>query len=150
MLNSASKVNKLLHFSAVSVEDVSKIIRESTNSAVSVEDVSKIIRKSTNASCKLDPVPTWLLKSCLDAMAPPITEMVNMSLLTGLVPDNWKTALVIPLLKKPGLDMVLKSFRAVSNLPFISKVAEKAALQQLLHHCENHAPLPKFQSGRFP
>ena len=99
-------------------------------SAVSVEDVSKIIRKSTNASSKLDPVPTRLLKSCLDALAPSITKMVNMSLLTGLVPDNWKTALVIPLLKKPGLDLVLKNFRPVSNLPFISKVAEKAAL-----HC---------------
>ena len=116
-------------------------------SAVSVEDVSKIIRESTSVSCKLDPVPTWLLKSCLDALAPSITEIVNMSVLTGLVPDNWKTALVVPLLKKPGLDLVLKNFHPVSNLPFISKVAEKAVLQQLLHHCENHAPLPKFQSG---
>lgn len=43
--------------------------------------------------------------------------------------------------------MVLKNFPAVSNLPFISKVMEKAVLQQLLDHCENHAPLPKFQSG---
>ena len=85
-------------------------------SAVSVEDVSKIIFESTNASCELDPIPTWLLKSCLDALAPSIAEMVNMSLLTGLVPDNWKTALVIPLLKKPGLDLVLKNFRPVSNL----------------------------------
>ena len=75
--------------------------------AVSVEDVSKIICESTNASCKLDPVPTWLLKSCLDALAPSITEIVNLSLLTGLVPDNWKTGLVFPLLKKPGLDLVL-------------------------------------------
>ena len=93
-------------------------------SAVSVEAVSKIICESTNASCKLDPVPTWLLRSCLDVLAPSITEMVNMSLLTGLVPDNWKTALVTPLLKKPSLYLVLKSFRPVSNLPFISKVAE--------------------------
>ena len=70
-----------------------------------------------------------------------------MSLLTGLVPDNWKTALVFPLLKKPGLNLILKNFRPVSNLPFISKVAEKVALQKLLDHCEEHAPLPKFQSA---
>ena len=55
--------------------------------------------------------------------------------------------LVIPLLKKPGLNLVYKNFRPVSNLPFISKVVEKAALQQLLVHCEKNAPLPKFQSG---
>ena len=82
---------------------------------------------------------------CLDVLAPSITEMVNLSLLSG----NWTTAIVIPLLKKNlhGLDLVYKNFRSVSNLPFISKVVEKAALQQLLVHCEKNAPLPKFQSG---
>ena len=73
--------------------------------------------------------------------------MVNLSLLSGHVPENWRTAVVIPLLKKPGLDLVYKNFRPVSNLPFISKVVEKAAFQQLLVHCEKNAPLPKFQSG---
>ena len=72
--------------------------------------------------------------------------MVNLSLLSGCVPENWRTAVVIPLLKKPGLDLVYKNFHPVSNLPFISTVAEKAALQQLLVHCEKNAPLPKFQS----
>ena len=46
-----------------------------------------------------------------------------------------------------GLDLVYKNFRTVCNLPFISKVEEKTALQQLLAHCEKNAPLPKFQSG---
>ena len=48
-------------------------------SALSIEEVSKIVQESSNASCRLDPVPTWLLKSCLDVLAPPITEMVNIS-----------------------------------------------------------------------
>ena len=43
--------------------------------------------------------------------------------------------------------MVYKNFRLVSNLPFIFKVVGKAALQQLLVHCEKNAPLPKFQSS---
>ena len=41
-----------------------------------------------NASCRLDPVPTWLVKSCLDVLASSITEMVNLSLLSGCVPEN--------------------------------------------------------------
>ncbi len=111
------------------------------------EEVCKIVRESSNASCRLDPVPTWLVKSCLDVLASSITEMVNLSLLTGCVPENWRTAVVIPILKIPGLDLVYKNFRPVNNLPFISKVVEKAALQQLLVHCEKNVPLPKFQSG---
>ena len=103
----------------------------------------KIVRESSNASCWLDPVPTWLVKSCLDVLAPSITEMVNVSLLSGYVPENWRTAVVIPLLKKPGLDLVYENFRPVSNLPFISKVGEKAALQQLLVHSEKNPPIQR-------
>ena len=69
-------------------------------SALSIEEVSKIVRESSNASCRLDPVPTWILKSCLDVLAPPITEMVDLSLLSGHVPENWRTAVIFPLLKK--------------------------------------------------
>ena len=48
----------------------------------------QIVRESCNASCRLDPGPTWLVKSCLDVLAPSITEMVNVSLLSGRVPEN--------------------------------------------------------------
>ena len=88
----------------------------------------KIVRESSNAW--LDSVPTWQVKSCLDVheLASSITEMVNLSLLSGYVPENWRTAVVIPLLKKPGLDLVYKNFRPVIYLPFISKVVEMTAL----------------------
>ena len=73
-------------------------------SALSIEEVSKIVRESSNASCRLGPVPTWLLKSCVDVLVPPITEMVNLSLLSGHVPEYWRTAVVSPLLK--NLDLI--------------------------------------------
>ena len=49
-------------------------------SSLSIGEVSKIVRESSNASYRLDPVPTWLVKSCLGVLAPSITEMVNLSL----------------------------------------------------------------------
>ena len=45
-------------------------------SSLSIGEVCKIVRKFSNASCRLDSVPTWLVKSCLDVLAPSITEMV--------------------------------------------------------------------------
>ena len=46
-----------------------------------------------------------------------------MSLVESSVPSTFKKAVVRPLLKKPTLDKeVLKNYRPVSNLPFISKV----------------------------
>ncbi|KXJ18896.1 putative RNA-directed DNA polymerase from transposon X-element [Exaiptasia diaphana] len=110
-------------------------------------DVRDIISSSSNASCQLDPIPTWLLKKCIDVLAPIITRMINLSLVSGSVPENWKVALISPLLKKPGLELVYQNFRPVSNLPFISKTAEKVVIPQVLAHCSEHAPLPNNQSS---
>ena len=118
-------------------------------SLLSVEDICHITSKSSNASCSLDSISTciWLVKSCLDVLAPSVTHMVNLSSCHAYVPDDWKSAIVRPLLKKSGLELTYKNFRPISNLTFISKIVEKAVLSQLFKHCESNAPLPNLQSG---
>ena len=59
-------------------------------------------------------------------------------------------ALVKPLLKKLGQELVLPSFRPVSNLPFISKLTEKASVNQLSGHMNKVWPLPSGQSTYRP
>ena len=55
-----------------------------------------------------------------------------MSLQSGIFPAKLKEALITPLLKKTNLDVEeLKNFRPVSNLPFVGKVIERAAINQL-------------------
>lgn len=66
---------------------------------------------------------------------------------TGIFPDAWKHALVVPLLKKPGADPIPKNYRPVSNLQYISKLAEKAVAKQLSLHCDTSFPLPTHQSA---
>jgi hypothetical protein len=95
-----------------------------------------ITRMSTKSSC-LDPIPTNLLKQCLDMLLDPISDIVNSSLEQGEFPNCWKSAVVIPLLKKAGLDLVCKSYRPVSNLSFVSKIVEKAGLVQYVDHLES-------------
>ena len=56
----------------------------------------------------------------------------NSSLQSGVVPDSMKSAAVTLLLKKPSLDInILKNYRPVSNLPFVSKVLERVEASQL-------------------
>ena len=47
---------------------------------VSEDDIRKIIDSSPTQSCALDPIPTWLLKNCDDALIPVPTLIVNTSL----------------------------------------------------------------------
>ena len=65
--------------------------------------VFALIRKSAKKSCPLDPMPTSLAVGCLDVLLPVISRIVNLSLSGGHFCDEWKGALVTPILK-PGLD----------------------------------------------
>ncbi|MGB5557614.1 MAG: reverse transcriptase family protein, partial [Paracoccaceae bacterium] len=106
------------------------------------------IMKSPTKSCILDPIPTSLTKQHLDDLVPIVTDIVNASLSTGSVPSQFKQAVVTPLLKKSGLDCnVLKNYRPVSNLPFISKILEKVVLAQLQKHLSENDLLDARQSA---
>ena len=43
------------------------------------DEVKKLIFFSQDKSCDLNPLPTKLLKSCLDVLLTPITNIVNLS-----------------------------------------------------------------------
>ena len=70
----------------------------------SESEVRDIICKSPCKSCELDPVPTSLVKECIDVFVPHITTIVNKSFAEGIFPTNLKTVYIRPLLKKTGLD----------------------------------------------
>ena len=66
----------------------------------------------------------------------------------GRLPDSQKHAVVVPLLKKPGLDTAdMGNFRPVSNLTFMSKVTERAVARQLHEYLSAEDLLPRCQSA---
>ena len=82
---------------------------------------------------------TPLLKEYIVELVPTITDIVNMSLRDSLIPKSLKSALIRQLLKKTGLDSdILKKFRPVSNLTFISKVIKKGISGRLNEHLIKH------------
>ena len=84
-------------------------------------------------------MPTKLLKSCLDILLAPITNIVNLSLESGSFPDVLKVSHNTPLLKKPSLSKDdLKNYRAVSHLNFISKIIEKIISNLVLSHLDKN------------
>ena len=72
-------------------------------------------------------------------------------LTTGIVPRDLKTAVVKPLLKKTSLDKnLLKNYRPISKLPFLSKILQKVLLHKLLSHLQESNLSNPFQSGYRP
>ena len=114
---------------------------------LSTDELNIIIAKAASTSCELDPIPTGLLKSCLDVLSPVILRIINLSITQGTIPNIYKAALVRPLLKKPSLDNVLKNYRPVSNLTFLSKLIEEAVNIQFTRHIETNVLNEELQSA---
>ena len=109
------------------------------------------LKQMSPKTCDLDPVPTSLFLDCIDIILPFLAHVINDSLVSGIFPDVHKTALVSPLLKKPGLDInVLKNYRPVSNLSFVSKLIEKIVLSQLSEHLSVNKLFSMYQSAYRP
>lgn len=114
---------------------------------LSEEDVAKVVKSLKSKSCELDTIRSDILKKELDTFLPIITKLVNLSLQQGVFSSDWKCAIVRPLLKKIGLELIDKNYRPVSNLSFLSKVVEKCALNQYKDHCNQNEMIPAYQSA---
>ena len=115
---------------------------------VSLEETIGCIKNMSNKFCAFEPLPTFLLKECVDELAPSVCNIINQSIIQNEFPCMLKKAIIKPTLKDENIDPdILRNYRPVSNLPVLSKILEKVVLDQLntyLEHNELHCPV---QSG---
>ena len=110
--------------------------------------LSKVVSQLKPSTCFLDPIPTSLFKSVYSSLDGDLLTIVNSSLQMGVFPSAIKTALVKPLLKRNGLDVLdPNNYRPVSNLPFLSKILEKLVFNQLNDFINSKNIHEIFQSG---
>jgi hypothetical protein len=112
--------------------------------------VSQVVKSMKGMSKKKskgkDGIPQDCLLMGLEVLAAPLTEVVNRSIITGIVPEAWKEGIVVPVLKK-GDAKELKNYRPVSCLTAASKVLEKVVCEQLTRFVEVNKILPNNQHG---
>ena len=98
------------------------------------ETVFKIISKiNSKHSCGHDNISTIPMKNMCPLISSPITLILNQSLSTGIFPDRFKIAKIIPLFKKDDPHK-LDNSRPISLLPAFSKIFEKAVFIQLYEY----------------
>ena len=117
-------------------------------SFVSIEKVSRLIRSSPNKSSPLDLIPTSTLKRFSHLFASIISKLTNLSFSQAIFPAFFKTARVLPLLKKGNLDPTLPSnYRPISNLSTISKIIERLVHSRITSHVSPSPNFNPFQSA---
>ena len=99
-----------------------------------------------NKSTGPDGIPARFLKDGASIIADPITNIVNFSILSNVVPDDMKIARVRPLFKKNSRTDV-GNYRPVSILNITSKILERAVHVQVESYLQENNLLYKYQSG---
>ena len=115
---------------------------------VTDKELRAMISEMSNKFNPTDPIPTSLLKSCLDELSPFLLMLVNKSLSQAMFPAQLKHAMVRPVIKdNDGDPESFKNYRPISNTPFLAKLLEKAALTQLNNYLEKNKLHSINQSG---
>ena len=118
-----------------------------TLKTVQVSSVLKVLKSLKNKkSHGFDQVSAELLKMTAEIIAEPLTYIINTSILTGKVPDQWKKARVSPLLKK-GDPTERSNYRPVALLCVAGMVLEKIIGQQVEEFFETNQLFGTFQFG---
>ena len=141
----------LLLYSFVDIDTIMPVCTTvfDTFQPLSCDVLASIIHKLNRTTCGLDPFPTTLLMSHhLSSIINIVLRIVNLCFSSGDFPASCKSAIISPLIKKQGLDSeILKNYRPVANLSFISKIIEKAIATQIDSHLINNDIVDNFQSA---
>ena len=86
-------------------------------------DVIETVRNTKSTTRFMDLCPARMIKEKLNVLLPILLRIINHSLNSGSVPEEWKTSTILPLTKKEG-SLEYKNYPPLNNLSFISKIME--------------------------
>ena len=113
-------------------------------------DIIKIIDNfNPNKSAGHDNVGNYIIKKVGNEILKPLTNIFNLSLSTGVVPDELKTAKVIPSYKRADSAM-FSHYRPVSFLSCFSEILERLGFDRCVNFINNQEILNEKQNGFRP
>lgn len=93
-----------------------------------------------------DEVPAFILKSAADTIAPYLTRVFQLSLDQGKIPDEWRSANIVPIHKK-GEKHQPANYRPISLTSIACKLLEHVMHSTVMDHFDEHNILCEEQHG---
>jgi len=105
------------------------------NSLVFTEDevYSVLSQLDPNKATGIDTISPKILKYCAFTLTRPLCHLFNRSLASGIIPQEWKIHLVVPVYKTADRSSV-KNYRPISLLSNTSKVLESLIYSKIIGH----------------
>jgi len=125
------KISEETSVSSTVFNGVKKLNEDNAPIAVDEDIVKKVFESMKEKNCHgFDRIPLRILRDGAVALSKPYTVLFATVISQCKIPDQWKTACIIPLHKKGDKEKV-ENYRPISNLCSPSKAFEKLLLQDL-------------------
>ena len=132
------------HYSAISTDRSYiaprlKITAPAASPFITEITVFRMLDRLRPTATGLDAVPAWFLRLGAPVFAAPIAELFNLSITAGIVPRQWKVAIITPVPKitKP---MQPKDFRPISITPVLSRMLERHIVRTYIYPALHQPP----------
>lgn len=104
-----------------------------------VIDKDTIFKKLKNIDCSKghgpDGIPPIFISSCASELVEPLWLIYNKSLATGIFPEDWKTAKVVPIHKSDS-DTLVSHYRPISIQSCFPKILESIVCPHIQRHVQ--------------
>lgn len=128
------------YFQSTFKRDVTSVDGLSHTDTLHINELSNVVFNSNMVECAMlnldvdkargpDGIPA-VVQECAHELSPSLTQLFNLSMATGQLPSQWKSANVVPVHKKKAKSDVC-NYRPVSLLCIISKVMERCIFDHI-------------------
>jgi ribonuclease HI len=117
------------------------------NADITEAEVRKAMRNKKESSAGVDIITYTILKHLPDKTITELTELFNRVWKSGHIPQEWKTATVVPLLKAGKAAHDAGSYRPIALTSHMGKLLETVVKQRLQFFLEKNNVFSKSQSG---
>lgn len=117
------------------------------DSSFSSDELRLALDGLVDSSPGMDGIPYSFIKNATDECKEYFLMLINIFFENGIVPEQWKTQVVIPILKPGKSPSDPNSYRPIALSPVLSKVVEHMIKNRLEWIVENKKILAKSQFG---
>lgn len=97
---------------------------------ISEQSVFNMLDKLKCTAAGTDELPFWFLKLAAPIISAPLTHIINCSVQSGIVPSQWKSAVIKPI-PKVAKPLKFSDMRPISVVPILSRVTERLVVKEL-------------------
>ena len=117
---------------------------------ITTSDVVKALNKLNSSMLRSpDNIPAYFSKQVCFTLADILTHLFNLSLSNGVIPNQWKQAIIIPINKKGSYDQPL-NYRPVLLNSVMCHILENIIANKIMEHLINNNYLSASQFGFLP